>query len=262
MYKKPVLYQDLINQDERLESKFTGKFEEELKHFSNTCELYISLFSNSKRTKRIEGKADYTQLVAVRIFQDARAALKLALKGMHPQSSSLIRGALESLFLIYDFKLNPAHEDIWFSGSKGKRERLFKASEVRKRLKESNVKALEPGKGLYNILSDFSVHSNMESYLWYIESKLDRILYHWAGREVDDRSTVVIMSAIFALAQGLFVLVEEDIYTFTSVEWIKDYLNWKKDHLKFGKKFGQILGIDTLDSVKMTDNPKIVIVQK
>lgn len=150
-YKMPISYKKIEDEDILSEKSQLDHYKDEIEHFKKTSELYISLFSNSKRLYREEGKPDHIQLIAIRIYQDTRAAFILALKGMYPQSASLLRGSLESINLIYDFVINPQHEDLWFDAGKNKRAELFKASSVRKRVEESNITNIEPSKGLYNL---------------------------------------------------------------------------------------------------------------
>ena len=138
-YKMPITYKNIEDEDILLEKSQLNHYKDEIEHFKKTSELYISLFSNSKRLHRENGKLDHVQLIAVRIFQDTRVAFILALKGMYPQAASLLRGSLESINLIYDFVINPEHEDLWFDAGKNKRAELFKTGTVRKRVDEANI---------------------------------------------------------------------------------------------------------------------------
>lgn len=253
---KPVLYQDLLDQDKRLQVVLERDLKDEIEQYRKTCELYISLFDNAIRTYRTEGETDYIHLIAVKIFQDSRASFDLALRGLQPQATSIVRGALEAIFLIYDFKFNPENEDIWFNAGKGRREKLFKAGKVRNRL-EGKMKTHGAGKCLYALLSDFSTHANMESCLWYIDTTSGRLLYHWAGRKEGSRSIIMVLQAMFTLSQALFVLVEEDIYTFTSSAWLDEYDEWKRAELEVNKKLGKLIGKDTLEGVIFKPSPRV-----
>ncbi len=255
---KPVAYQDLLDQGKKLQEILGRDLKDEIEHYKNTCELYISLFNNVVRTYPSKGNIDCIHLLGVRIFQDSRAAFDLALKGIQPQSSSLVRGALEAIFLIYDFKFNPENENIWFEGSKGKREELFKAGKVRKRL-EGKIKSHEAGKQIYNLISDFSTHVTAESCYWYMETTPKSLKYHWAGRKGGVRSAIMVLQAMFALSQALFVLVEENIYTFTDSAWLDEYDEWKKAELEVNKKLGRLIGNDTLEEVVFTPSPRVKV---
>ena len=255
---KPVAYNDLLHQDRKLQEILDRDLKVEIEHYKRTCELYISLFNNAIRTYPSKGTVDCIHLLGVRIFQDSRAAFDLALKGLQPQSSYLVRGVLEAIFLIYDFKFNPENESIWFEGSKGKREKLFKASKVRNRL-EGKIDTHEAGKQIYNLISDFSTHVSVESCYWYMETTSKRIKYHWAGRKVGVRSAMMVLQAMFALSQTLFVLVEQDIYTFTDSKWLDEYDEWKKDELELNKKFGRLIGNDALEGVIFKPSPRIKV---
>ncbi len=253
---KQVTYQNLLDEDRKLQDILGIELKDEIEQYKKTCELYISLFNNAIRTYREEGKTDYIHLIAVKIFQDSRASFDLALKGQQPQTTCIIRGALEAIFLIYDFKFNPDNEDIWFNAGKGKREDLFKAGKVRNRL-EGKMKTHEAGKVLYGLLSDFSSHANMESCLWYIETTAGRLFYHWAGRREGTRSIIMVLQAMFVLTQTLFVLVEEDIYTFTNSKWLDEYDEWKKTELEVNQRLGRLIGKDTLEGVVFKPSPRM-----
>lgn len=257
LYKNPISYKDIAENDINIENEQLDKYRDEIEHFKTTAELYISLFANSKRLRREVGKTDNVQLIAIRIFQDTGAALLLALKGLYPQSSSLLRGTLESINLIYDFIINPQHEDLWFDGSKRKRSEIFKASAVRKRVEDARVMDSKPSKELYALLSDFSVHTNMESHLWYIEIT-DKIYFHWAGTGANDKSNALIISVLSSLAQGLFVLTYENLYAHDR-HWIESFTEWKKNHLIFMKKYGKLYGDSKIEEMKiMTDKVEYV----
>lgn len=247
-YSSPINFTALEDSDLEFEQYHATKYEKEINHFKKTGELFISLFSNSKRINRDSG-GDNIYLIAVRIFQDTRCAFILTLKGLYPQASALLRSTLESLNLIYDFKYNPTHEDIWFKASQRKREKLFKVSEVRKRLREVKVKTVEVSTGLYSLLSNWSVHTNLESYLWYVETKDKKVFYHWAGYGSAKKDDALILSCLFALSEGLFVITEEEIYAHDK-NWLKDYYIWKKEHLEFAKKFGKIFGDEEIYKVE------------
>ncbi len=249
-YKIPLTFEDIEKQDSSLEDIQRKQYEQELQHFKRTSELFISLFSNSKRINRDFDKTDHIQLIAVRIFQDARSALILSLKGLYPQASVLLRNILESISLIYDFKINPEHEDIWMDGSKKKREELFKSSKIRRRIEEAKVTDYEPIKGLYGLLSTWTVHANQESYIWYIELKNKTRLYHWAGHMGGKRADALMLETVQSLAQGLFVLVEEGIYAFEK-PWLRDYYAWKKEHLEFAKKLARVFGNEDILKLEM-----------
>lgn len=255
---KPVTYQDLLDQDKKMQEILGEDLKDEIEHYKRTCELYISLFNNVIRTYPSKSAIDCIHLLGVRIFQDSRAAFDLALKGIQPQSSSLVRGALETIFLIYDFKFNPENENIWFEGSKSKREELFKASKVRKRL-EGKIKSHEAGKQIYNLISDFSTHVSVESCHWYMETTPKTLKYHWAGRKGGIRSILVVLQAMFALSQALFVLVEEDIYTFTNSAWLDEYDEWKKSELEVNKKLGKLIGNNTLEGIIFKPSARIKV---
>lgn len=255
---KPVAYQDLLNQDKKLQEILGEDLKDEIEHYKRTCELYISLFDNVIRTYPSKGAVDCTHLLGVRIFQDSRAAFDLALIGIQPQSSSLVRGALEAIFLIYDFKFNPENEAIWFEGSKNKREELFKPSMVRNRL-EGKIKSHEAGKQIYRLISDFSTHVSVESCYWYMETTPKTLKYHWAGRKAGERSAMMVLQAMFALSQALFVLVEEDIYTFTNSAWLDEYDEWKKAELEVNKKFGRLIGNNILEAVVFKPSPRVKV---
>ncbi len=240
-YKTSVDWQAIVKQDELFEKEQGSRYEEEIKHFKRMSELYISLFSNSRRINREGDKVDYVQLIAVGIFQDIRASFILAMKGLYPQAGSLLRGVLESIDLIYDFILNPTHEDMWFNAGKSKREKFFKANTVRGRIAKPNHKNIETSKKLYSLLSDYSIHKNMESHLWYIETRDEKLFYHWAGHGKDKRSEALIFSALMAMAEALFVLTYEGAYALDRL-WVDDFQKWKGEHLVFVKKFGKIFG--------------------
>lgn len=252
-YNTPITFNNLEDKDIFFEKINSEKYKEEIEHFKQTAELFISLFSNSKRINREEGKVDFVQLVAIRIFQDTRAALILALKGLFPQSSSLLRGVLESCYLIYDFKINPEHEDLWFDGAKSKRKELFKLSEIKKRVEEAHVVDTTPLKGLYNLLSQYSVHINMESHIWYIETGNNKLFYHWAGYESDKKSDAVINSCLYSLAQGLFIFTYEDFYAHNK-NWLTDFTEWKKQHLVFIKKFAKVFDIEGYEDLEVKED--------
>lgn len=252
-YKIPVTYKNLEDQDILLEHSNGEKYKEEIDHFKQTSELYISLFSNSKRINRDEAKGDYVQLVAIRIFQDTRAALILALKGLYPQSSSLLRGVLESYCLVYDFKINPDHEDVWFDGSKTKRKELFKLSEIKTRVEESKVIDTTPIKGLYSLLSQFSVHINMESHLWYMQIISNKLLYHWAGYDSGKKSDSLVHSCLDSLAQGLFIFTHEGFYAIDK-NWVEDFTEWKKQHLVFVKRLAKVFNIEGYETLEVKED--------
>lgn len=257
-YNTPISFSLLENEDKSFETFYKEKYKEEIEHFKQTAELYISLFSNSKRTDRDKTKVDYVQLVAIRIFQDTRAALILALKGLFPQSASLLRGVLESYYLAYDFKVNPDHEDLWFNGSKSKREELFKLSEIKKRVEEAKVTDTSPLKGLYNLLSQFSVHINMESHLWYVETKSpNRLFYHWAGYDSVKKSDALVYSCLNSLAQGLFIFTYEDFYAHDK-NWANDFTEWKNKHLIFIKRFAKVFDFTGYEELTVKKD-KIVV---
>lgn len=249
-YKIPVTYKKLEDNDLLLEHSNSEKYKEEIEHFKQTSELYISLFSNSKRLNRDEAKVDYVQLVAIRIFQDTRAALILALKGLYPQFASLLRGVLESYYLVYDFKINPGHEDIWFDGSKSKRKELFKLSEIKKRVEEGKVTRTDSIKGLYSLLSQYSVHINMESHLWYMETRANRLFYHWAGYDSGKKSDSLVNSCLNSLAEGLFIFTYEDFYAHDQ-NWVDDFTEWKKQHLVFLKRFAKVFDIKGYEELEV-----------
>jgi hypothetical protein len=255
-YSIPITFSDLEDTDRDFEKYYGEKFPVEIQHFNKTIELFISLFSNSKRTYR-ENKTDYIQLLAVRILQDSRSALILASKGLYPQSIGLTRSVLESISLIYDFKINPTHEDIWFNGSMNQRDKLFKAATVRKRVDAAKITNVANIKGLYSLLSQWSIHTNRDSLIWYMEIHDHILKYHWAGYSQSPIATIIVfLSPIFALSQGLFVLTEEDLYTFIGSGWVDDYMKWKSEHLIIAKKIANLLGRDTFDN-KVMKSPKI-----
>lgn len=255
-YNTPVSFKNLEDKDLSFEKLNDEKYKDEIEHFKQTAELYISLFSNSQRLNMGEDKVDYVQLVAIRIFQDTRAALMLALKGLFPQASSLLRGVLESYYLVYDFKVNPTHEDIWFNGSKTKRETLFKIGKIKQRVEQSGVIDTTPLKGLYNILSKFSVHINMESHLWYIETRENKLYYHWAGYESGKKSDALINSCLDALAQGLFIFTSEGFYAHDK-NWSDDFTEWKKEHLVFIKKFAKVFNFEGYEDLEVKEDKVI-----
>ena len=120
-----IKYDELVKQDKAINDISKKEYFAEIEIFQQACELIISLFENSIRTYREKDRLDYIKLISVRVVQDCRSGLILGLRGLYPQSSSLIRGTLESTFLIYDFKINPSHEDLWFNGSKTKRKKII-----------------------------------------------------------------------------------------------------------------------------------------
>lgn len=259
-YILPIKYNDLEETDNEFQTFYEKKFSNEINHFKHATELLISLFSNASRTSKQDG-LDYIQLIAVRILQDSRCALMLALKGLYPQSVGLTRGVLESVFLIYDFKINPKHENIWFNGSKRQRERLFSGKNVRQRVSESGITDVSVGASLYSLLSQWSLHVNRESHIWYLEIKNHILKYHWAGYSQSElASSIVFLSTIFALSQGLFVIAEENLYTFNNSNWLDDYILWKKEHLQLFKKVASLIGNQTFQDVQMK-SPKIIIVK-
>lgn len=241
-YKNPITYDTVVDQDELVNAELSKRYKDELLHFSQTSELFISFFANSKRLNRDPSKIDNVQLISVRIFQDTRAALILTLKGLYPQAATLLRGVLESINLIYDFKINPENEDTWSDAGKNKREELFKSSAVRKRVKESEVCDLKPSNELYKLFSTFSVHTNHESHLWYVELKDKVLFYHWAGQVKKTESMVLVLSILNSLSQALFVLTYEGLYGINAF-WSEDFTMWKKQDLVFQKKFAAQFGI-------------------
>lgn len=253
----PISYSDLENKDYQIETKLRGRYSREIDGFNQTAELIMSLFEkgNSFRTYRKDGR-DCIHLISVRALQDLRSALILGLKGLYPQSSALIRGSLESVFIIYDFKLNPENEDIWNDGGKSKREKLFKASEVRNRIK--SLKETEPAFHIYDLISDWSTHANRESYMWYEEINGGKLFYNWAGKYDEYRSDYIILSIISGLAQVLFVLAEEDIYTLKR-GWYDKYISWKKDFLEVLKVLDNRLGINKLQNTFFQPYPVITL---
>jgi len=255
-YKVPITWQNIEEQDTSFEKRQASLYKDEISHFKRMSELYISLFSNSKRINRATGKPDYIQLIAIRIFQDSRGAFILAMKGLYPQAESLLRGVLESINLIYDFIASPTHEDLWFNASISKREKLFKASEVRKRVESSKITNLEPSKGLYSLLSNFSIHTNMESHLWYMETRDKKLFYHWAGHGEGRCSEALMFSVLSALAQGLFVLTYEGAYALDR-RWGDDFDKWKGEYLIFVKKFGKIFGDESVEKLVLKKDIKI-----
>ncbi len=242
-----IKYEELIKQDKAVNDISRKEYFAEIELFEQTCELIISLFDNSIRTYRKKDKIDYIKLIAVRIVQDCRSGLILGLMGLYPQSSSLIRGALESTFLIYDFKINPVHEDLWFNGSKTKRKKLFKTGEVKKRIEKVLGTELKTAISIYNLFSNWTIHSNMESFLWYIEMTDKMMYYHWAGRYKKNMADMMIFSCLMSLSHALFVLVHEDIYTFKNAKWMNSFLNWRKNNFIALKKFASIVGIHMYD---------------
>jgi len=260
-YIKPPTYKDLEAQDSELEGLFTERFRDELGHFKRTVELFITLFSNARRTCGKPRGEDWVLLISVGILQNARAALLLALKGLFPQSMILTRSVGESVLLIYDFSVNPDHEDIWFNGGKKKREALFRANEVRTRVREANVTNAKAAASLNDLLSRWTVHANRESHLWYLETTDGTVKVRWAGQNPTDsnRAVITIMSALLALAHGLMVVVEEGFYTFTNSGWVETYFEWKKENLDFMKKFGEVIGDDSVQRITMR-RPKILLV--
>ena len=255
-YKSPITFADLEREDTSFETANSVKYKDEIEQFKQTAELYISLFLNSKRVNRDDSKVDYVQLVAIRIFQDTRAALILALKGLFPQSASLLRGVLESYYLVYDFKVNPEHEDLWFDGSKSKRKELFRLNEIKKRVEEAKVTDTTPLKGLYSLLSQFSVHINMESHLWYIETRNNKLFYHWAGYDSGKKSDTLVHSCLNALAQGLFIFTYKDFYAHDR-DWLDDFTEWKKEHLVFIKKFAQVFNFEGYEELGVKEDIRI-----
>ena len=258
-YKTPVTYKDIEDKDFLLESTQSLKYIDEIVLYKKTAELYLSLFPNARRLYREVDKVDYIQLLAVRIFHDTRAALILSNRGLYPQASALLRGVLDSFNLIYDFKINPENEDLWFNAGKNKRDVMFKAGAVRKRVEESGVnKSSEGSKNLYNLLSNYSVHTNMESHLWYLETRDKTLLYHWAGYDGGKRSETLVLSVLQSLAQGLFILVYEDIYALDR-SWTEDFKLWKKDFLVSTKKFGGIFGDTEVLDLEVLEDKEIIV---
>ncbi len=261
-----MTFKDLTNEDISFETKNGKRYRYEIEHFKETSELYISLFSNSKRINRDKSKVDYVQLIAIKIFQDTRAALLLALKGLFPQASSLLRGAIESYYLVYDFKINPNFEDFWFNGSKTQRKKLFKLSAVRQRVKEACVTETGSLNGLYHLLSQISVHVNMESHLWYLELRDKKLFYHWAGFDSVNKSDALINSCLQSLAQGLFIFTYEGFYALDK-NWSADFTVWKKQHLIFVKKLARTFSIEGYEYLDLKEdkieivNPQIKIVK-
>ncbi len=255
-YKIPITFKDLEDKDRLFEKNNSEKYKEEIDHFQKTSELFISLFSNSKRIDHDPSKVDYAQLVAIRIFQDTRAAFLLALKGLFPQSSSLLRGVLESTYLVYDFKINPSHEDLWFNGSKNQRNKLFKLSEIKSRVEASRDTA--PIKGLYKLLSQFSVHINMESHLWYIETRDKKLFYHWAGYDSGKKSDALVHSCLNSLAEGLFIFTYEGFYAHDR-DWLGDFTQWKKQHLVFVKKFAKVFDFEGYEELEVKEDREIIV---
>jgi hypothetical protein len=234
-YIKPILFTDIDKQDLYLVGLHSIRYRREIAFFKLSAELLISLFSNSQRIKQ-EGDVDCIQLLTVKTFQDLRASLNLALRGMYAQSITLTRGMLESSFLIYDFKLNPSNEDVWFNGSKTKREKMFKPSKVRERVTKSGGANVKTNSDLYGLLSTWAIHSGHESHIWYVELKKKKVLYHWAGRQDFNISDMIITSVLSAIANTIFVLVEEGLYAFKE-DWFDDYLKWKKSFLELSRSF-------------------------
>lgn len=255
---KPITYQNLLDQDKKLQEILGEDLKDEIEHYKRTCELYISLFNNVIRTYSSKSDIDCIHLIAVRTFQDSRAAFDLALKGIQPQSASLVRGALEAIFLIYDFKFNPENEKVWFDGNKDKREELFKVSKVRKRL-EGKIESHEAGKQIYRLISGSATHVNIESCYWYMETTPNTLRYHWAGRKWGTTSMLTVLQAMFALSQVLLVLVEEDIYTFTDPSWLDEYDEWKKNELELNKNFGELIGNNALEGIIFKPSPRIKV---
>lgn len=245
-----MTFADLMNEDISFEIQNNKRYRDEIEHFKQTAELYISFFSNSKRIHHDNSKVDYIHLIAVRIFQDIRAAFILTTKGLYPQSALLLRGVLESCYLVYDLKINPEYEELWFNGSKNKRNKLFKFSEVKKRVDEANVTKTRPIKGLYTLLSRFNVHINMESHLWYIETTNNSLIYHWAGYDSDKKSDALIHSCLDSLAQGLFIFTYEGFYAHNKT-WFNDFSVWKKNHLFFVKKLAKSFDIKGYDELEI-----------
>ena len=76
--------------------------------------------------------------LAVRLFNSAASALKLARSGYYQPSLSLIRDVIEIQFLIDLFRRNPNELSLWVRLPAKDKEKQFKPYQVRKKLDEAD----------------------------------------------------------------------------------------------------------------------------
>lgn len=235
-YHQQITSIDLEDRDHQIEETLRNEYAEDIAHFHRTIDLIMAIFDNATRSHGDQTRFDYVQLLAIRIVQDSRAAMSLALKGMYPQAVNLTRGVLVSTMLIQDFELHPDHEQIWAEGRKQKREALFKDEAIRARLEKSQATGIKDAKPLYGLISQIAVHTNFESFAWYLEFRGEKLYMHWAGQLDKKRSASTIPPIVVGAGIGLMALMGGKFFIFSNKEIVADFLEWKKAHAQLMTK--------------------------